>query len=101
MKYVFYLIFSLTSIGLFSQNERDVAIHEVIYPSLCLNYELAKSEILKLEETYGHETNLKYFLLDRSFENNDIDFFKPELAILVRNHGFILDYEPGVKSHFD
>lgn len=101
MKYFYFFICSLITGAVCSQNERDTTIHEIIYPSLYTNYELAKSEILKLEETYGYETNLKYFLLDRSFENGDIEFFKAELTILVRDYGFNLAYEPEGKTYYE
>ncbi|MBP93268.1 MAG: hypothetical protein CMC55_04020 [Flavobacteriaceae bacterium] len=101
MKHFFFFICYFSAIALYSQNERDIAIHETIYPSFYTNYELAKSEILKLEKVYGYETNLKYFLLNRSFENDDIDFFKAELTILVRDYGFNLAYEPQEKTYYE
>lgn len=100
MKRFFTLIFSLSALALFSQNERDSTIHDIIYPSLYKDYKLAKSEILKLEETYGYETELKYYLINTSFEEGDLDFFKAELTILVRDYGLNLAYEPKNKSYY-
>lgn len=101
MKHVFFLIFFLFSIALFSQNERDSTIHDIIYPALYQDYKLAKSEILKLEKTYGYETELKYYLLSTSFDEGDLDFFKAELTILVRDYGLNFAYEPENKTYYE
>ncbi|TYB79678.1 hypothetical protein [Bizionia myxarmorum] len=101
MKQIFFLLFSFITLALVAQNKRDKAIHNTIYPLFYENYEQAKAEILKLEESYGYETNLKYLLINRSFEENDMEFFKTELTTLVRDYGFNLAYEPETKIYYE
>lgn len=100
MKRFFLLFCNLITLHIYSQNERDIKIHETIYPNLYTDYDLVKSEILKLEENYGYEAHLKYILINQSFENSDLDFFKAELSILVREYGFNLAYEPEYKAYY-
>lgn len=76
-----------------SQNERDIIIQDSLsYMVMYTNYPLAKKRILKLEEEYGYEPELKYRLISQSFKNNDLDFFKKELTVLVEKYGFQLIY---------
>jgi len=56
------------------------------------NYPLAKKRVLKLEEKYGYEPELKHLLITESFRNNDLAFFKKELTVLVEKYGFQLIY---------
>lgn len=101
MKRIFLILFSLSAFALHSQNERDSTIHDIVYPSLYQDYKLAKSEILKLEKTYGYETELKYYLINASFAEGDLDFFKAELTTLVKEYGFNFAYEPEDKSYYE
>ncbi|EGV42395.1 hypothetical protein BZARG_2317 [Bizionia argentinensis JUB59] len=101
MKAYLCLLFGFISVTLFSQNKRDTVIDSTIYPLFYNNYELVKNEIIKLEENYGYESNLKYLLLNRSFEESDINFFKTELTTLVKDYGFNLAYEPDNTSYYE
>ena len=65
------------------------------------NYPLAKKRILKLEEKHGYEPELKHRLISQSFINNDIDFFKKELSILVEKYGFQLIYLKETEVYFN
>ncbi len=55
-------------------------------------YYVLKSNILKLENKLGYQPEYKYLLLDKSFQFNDLKFFKIELIELVKNYGFKIDY---------
>lgn len=95
-KYLLTIVFILmyTSLVL-SQNQRDIIVHDslsymVMYPQE--NYPIAKKRVLKLEEKYGYEPELKYRLIRQSFKNNDLEFFKKELSVLVEKYGFQLIY---------
>ena len=82
-----------------SQNERDIIIQDSLsYMAMYTNYPLAKKRILKLEEKYGYEPELKYRLISQSFKNNDLDFFKKELTVLVEKYGFQLIYQKGNRT---
>ncbi len=53
MKRILTLIFSLSTFILSSQNECDLGIHDMIYPTLYIDCELAETEILKTKERYN------------------------------------------------
>lgn len=87
----------------FGQTERDIIINDSIYPIMheSKNYQNVKKRILKLEEIYGYEAELKYSLINYSYQNKDIDFFKSELSKLVENYGFQLIYLNGRESYYE
>jgi hypothetical protein len=87
----------------FGQTERDVIINDSIYPIMheSENYQNAKKRILKLEKVYGYEAELKYSLINYSYQNNDIEFFKTELSKLVESYGFQLIYLNGRESYYE
>jgi len=64
------------------------------------NYPLAKKRVLKLEEKYGYEPKLKHRLISQSFKNNDIEFFKKELSVLVEKYGFQLIYTKETEPYY-
>jgi len=64
-------------------------------------YPIAKKRVLKLEQKYGYEPELKHLLLSQSFRNNDLDFFKKELTILVEKYGFQLIYLKGTEVYYN
>ncbi|MBF8150186.1 hypothetical protein ITJ86_09775 [Winogradskyella sp. F6397] len=87
----------------FGQNERDIVIHDSIYPILYQadKYPQVKKMVLNLEKQYGFEPELKHTLVNQSYKNNDIEFFKNEIAILVKEYGFQLIYLDGNESYYD
>ena len=96
---IFILFYSSLTIA---QNERDIIIHDSLsYIVMYTNYPLAKKRILKLEEKHGYEPELKHRLISQSFINNDIDFFKKELSILVEKYGFQLIYLKETEVYFN
>ena len=101
-KYLITTIFILLCTSLVSsQNQRDIIVQDSLsYMVMYTNYPLAKKRILKLEEKYGYEPELKYRLISQSFKNNDLDFFKKELTVLVEKYGFQLIYLKGTEVYF-
>ncbi len=103
MKYIFTLhfLFFWTTVS-FSQNYRDILIQDSIYPLLFVesDYHKVKNLILKLEQNYGEEPDLKYKLLDNSFKNGDYQFFKKELKNLVKHYGVNIIYFKGNESYY-
>lgn len=95
------LCFGLSFYFGLSQNKRDKIVEDLLYYKIFTteNYYTSKETILKLEEEYGYEPNLKYMLLSKSFEAKDIAFFKEQLTILVRDYGLNIAYEEG-KTYF-
>ncbi|ESU28924.1 hypothetical protein FLJC2902T_09560 [Flavobacterium limnosediminis JC2902] len=91
----------------FSQNYRDTVINEVRNVSFLLSrkdkeqYQITKEKILKLEEDYGYEVDLKLRLIEYSYLHKDLEFFKEQLEILVKNHGFTVAYMSGGESYSD
>ncbi|WP_072784269.1 hypothetical protein [Flavobacterium haoranii] len=66
-----------------------------------LEYEILKSNVLKLEKEYGYEPEFKYKLIDKSFLFEDFDFFKEELSILVKNYGFQVTFMNENESYYN
>jgi len=90
--FIFILFYSLLAPA---QNERDIIVHDSLsYTVMYMkeNYPIAKKRVLKLEQKYGYEPELKHRLISQSFKNNYIDFFKKELSTLVEKYGFQLIY---------
>jgi hypothetical protein len=107
-EWCFLLMFFFSSLVLFSQNYRDEIIRKDINPFLGMvmknkkpEYEKLKENILKLEEDYGYETDLKLKLIDHSFYHKDFDFFKEQLSILVEKYGFNVSYLQGGELYYD
>jgi len=104
---LFFFFFFVITAG-FSQNYRDKVIQEIINPifnkmktSDKEEYGKVKELILKLDADYGYETDLKKRLIEFSFFQNDLDFFKNELSVLVEKHGFNVAYMNGNEAYFD
>jgi hypothetical protein len=104
IKTTFGLILILCFVKIsFGQTERDFIINDSIYPIIheSENYQKVKNRILTLEGIYGYEPELKYSLINYSYQNDDISFFKTEIKILVEKYGFQLIYLNGKESYFD
>lgn len=104
VKETFILIFILIFINIsFGQTVRDIIINDSIYPMMheSENYKEIKNRILKLEEIYGYEPELKYSFINYSYQNDDLSFFKKELGTLVEKYGFQLIYLNGRESYYE
>jgi len=101
----FLLMFFFSSLAVFSQNYRDKTINENIHFRMQTKdkeyYLKTKEAILKLENDYGYEVDLKVELIDYSYRFDDLDFFKEQLSILVEKHGFDISYLEGKESYYD
>jgi len=97
--FIFIIVYSLSTTA---QNQRDIIVQDSLsFLVMYTNYPLAKKRILKLEDKYGYEPELKYRLINQSFRNNDLDFFKKELTILVEKYGFQLIYLSGTEAYYE
>ncbi|MBU2922208.1 hypothetical protein KO504_12715 [Winogradskyella psychrotolerans] len=96
---ILIIFFAYLSYG---QTERDIIINDSIYPIIheSENYQNVKNKIFELEKIYGYEAELKYSLINYSYQYNDIEFFKTELTKLVKNYGFQLIYLNGRESYY-
>ncbi|WP_264554522.1 hypothetical protein [Flavobacterium sp. N1946] len=107
LKFCLSLIFFFVLTAVFSQNYRDTVINDLLNVSFGLSrkdkdqYLAAKEKVLKLEEDYGYEVDLKMRLIDYSYLHKDLGFFKEQLEILVKNHGFTIAYMTGGESYSD
>lgn len=107
LKFCLCLIFFFVFAVVFSQNYRDTVINDLVNVSFARiridkeQYLVAKEKVLKLEEDYGYEVDLKMRLIDYSYLHKDIEFFKEQLEILVKNHGFTIAYMTGGESYSD
>jgi len=97
---ILIIFFAYLSYG---QTERDIIINDSIYPIIheSENYQNVKNKIFELEKIYGYEAELKYSLINYSYQYNDIGFFKTELTKLVKNYGFQLIYLNGRESYYE
>lgn len=98
--FIVFLIFLSFS---FSQNKRDLAIQDSLSFFHMYNpekYDETKSALLNLEKEYGYEPELKYSLLPAMYTNKDLDFFKQELSVLVRDYGFNYTYVKKSASYY-
>ncbi|TRW27348.1 hypothetical protein FMM05_01535 [Flavobacterium zepuense] len=108
IKNTLHIIFSiLLTTSAYAQNKRDIVIKEKILPVLNSGYEdkaaynTVKAEVSLLEKGYGHEVLLKRRLLEPAYYHNDINYFKNELTVLVKNHGFDAAYLTGNENYFN
>ncbi|MDR6301655.1 hypothetical protein [Mesonia maritima] len=94
MRYLFFLFTLLFTTTLCSQNRRDILIHDSIQPILYNfnKYKEVKRLVLSLEKEFGKEPSFRYKLLNQSYVNNDIPFFKSNLTDLVKNYGVNINY---------
>lgn len=103
---LFIIAFFCFSAVCFSQNKRDVFIKNEVQPLLNsqdisdAEYKQLKTAILTLEKEYGYEVNLKKRLLETAYIHKDVDFFKAELSILVKEHGFDVAYMRETESYY-
>lgn len=97
---IFILCFNFISYG---QNDRDLIIHDSIYPILYDydKYDKVKEQVLSLEKKYGKEPDLRYNLLNQSYVNNDISFFKENLTDLVKSYGVQINYFNESEQYFN
>lgn len=89
------------------QNKRDLFIQDSILNvlnNLNVNeneYSKLKNNILKLELLSGYEPEIKYHFLNKSFEHDDILYFKKEMTILVEKFGFNVAYMTGKEKYYN
>ncbi|HSD13729.1 MAG TPA: hypothetical protein VLB74_03700 [Flavobacterium sp.] len=102
-----FLFFFFSYTVVFSQNYRDTVINDLFNESFRFSrtdkekYLETKAKVEKLEKDYGYEVDLKLQLLEYSYLHKDFIFFKDELEILVKNHGFTVAYMTGRESYSD
>lgn len=104
-KIIFFIWFLIGFLGN-SQNLRDKFINDSIQPKIInkinnKEYNNLKENIKYLEDNCKcYEPEYKYYLLEKSFNFNDIDFFKRELTILVEIYGFNVAYMNESESYY-
>jgi hypothetical protein len=106
MKLCYTLIALLYFFIGYSQNQRDIFIKDSVLPSFNTQkidekeYKQVKKAVFTLEKQYGYETGLKKKLIDLAYEHADLEFFKAELTVLVRDYGFDVAYLRETESYF-
>ena len=105
---VLILILLFLSFSGKAQSFRDVFIKDSILPILNsnaplaqANYDKLKKNIAFIERRYGFETGLKRRLIEQSYLMNDIDFFKKQITILIREFGFNVGYMSENESYYN
>lgn len=98
---VFFSVFAANA-----QTVRDIFIKDSIQPVLNavsidrVDYLRLKKAIVTLEKQYGYEVNLKKRIINKAYTQNDLDFFKTELSVLVKEYGFDAAYLSGNESYY-
>ena len=102
--YLFFALFFFCLLGN-SQNEKDIILTKTIPGLLIKNisedYQEAKKMLLEMEEKHGPLPEHKFQLLNASYKNKDVEFFKKELILLVENYGLDLIFLNKRTSYYE
>ena len=90
------LLFSLL---VMSQTKRDIFLQDSIIKPI--NYKQVTNKkiyhktydlLKKMDSEFGYEKDIHLKILEFSYFHNDLDNFKKDLLVLVKNYGFKIDY---------
>lgn len=90
------LLFSLL---VMSQTKRDIFLRDSIIKPI--NYKQVTNKkiyhktydlLKKMDSEFGYEKDIHLKILEFSYFHNDLDNFKKDLLVLVKNYGFKIDY---------
>mgnify|MGYP003458197189 FL=1 len=99
MKIILSFALLLFSLLVMSQTKRDIFLRDSIIKPI--NYKQVTNkkiydktyDLLKKTDTeFGYEKDIHLKILEFSYFHNDLDNFKKDLLVLVKNYGFKIDY---------
>ena len=99
MKINLSFAFLLFSLLVMSQTKRDIFLRDSIIKPI--NYkQVTNKEIYdktydllkKMDTEFGYEKDIHLKILEFSYFHNDLDNFKKDLLVLVKDYGFKIDY---------
>ena len=90
------LLFSLL---VMSQTKRDIFLRDSIIKPINYKqvtnkkiYDKTYNLLKKMDTEFGYEKDIHLKILEFSYFHNDLDNFKKDLLVLVKNYGFKIDY---------
>ena len=99
MKIILSYTFLLFSFLVVSQTKRDVFLLDSIIKPVNSKqisnkeiYEKTYALLKKTDTEFGYEKDIHLKILEFSYFHNDLDNFKKDLLVLVKNYGFKIDY---------
>lgn len=99
MKINLSFAFLLFSLLVMSQTKRDIFLRDSIIKPI--NYKQVTNKkiyhktydlLKKMDSEFGYEKDIHLKILEFSYFHNDLDNFKKDLLVLVKNYGFKIDY---------
>lgn len=99
MKINLSFAFLLFSLLVMSQTKRDIFLRDSIIKPI--NYKQVTNKkiydktydlLKKMDTEFGYEKDIHLKILEFSYFHNDLDNFKKDLLILVKDYGFKIDY---------
>lgn len=99
MKIILSFALLLFSLLVMSQTKRDIFLRDSIIKPI--NYKQVTNKkiydktydlLKKMDTEFGYEKDIHLKILEFSYFHNDLDNFKKDLLVLVKNYGFKIDY---------
>ena len=99
MKIILSFALLLFSLLVMSQTKRDIFLRDSIIKPI--NYKQVTNKkiyhktydlLKKMDSEFGYEKDIHLKILEFSYFHNDLDNFKKDLLVLVKNYGFKIDY---------
>ncbi len=99
MKIILSFAFLLFSLLVMSQTKRDIFLQDSIIKPINFKqvanqeiYEKTYILLKKMDAEFGYEKDIHLKILEFSYFHNDLDNFKKDLLVLVKDYGFKIDY---------
>ena len=99
MKINLSFAFLLFSLLVMSQTKRDIFLRDSIIKPINYKqvtnkkiYDKTYNLLKKMDTEFGYEKDIHLKILEFSYFHNDLDNFKKDLLILVKDYGFKIDY---------
>ena len=90
---------SLFSLLVMSQTKRDIFLRDSIIKPINYKqvtnkkiYDKTYNLLKKMDTEFGYKKDIHLKILEFSYFHNDLDNFKKDLLVLVKNYGFKIDY---------
>ena len=99
MKIILSFAFLLFSLLVMSQTKRDIFLRDSIIKPINFKqvanqeiYEKTYILLKKMDAEFGYAKDIHLKILEFSYFHNDLDNFKKDLLVLVKDYGFKIDY---------
>ena len=108
MKINLSFAFLLFSLLVMSQTKRDIFLRDSIIKPI--NYKQVTNKkiydktydlLKKMDTEFGYEKDIHLKILEFSYFHNDLDNFKKDLLVLVKDYGFKIDYLTTYENYYN